>query len=92
MVTAGYSFIGSRLQKKLGIEIDPDEVVLNLMKFAANRPDQRLIRMWAEGGAETIDWILDMTEAAGMDSPCPVTPPPRVSIIPGKLSAVYFLP
>ena len=41
------AFIGSRLQKKLGIEIDRDEVILNLMKYANNKPDQRLIRMWA---------------------------------------------
>jgi fumarate reductase flavoprotein subunit len=32
--------IGSRLQKRLGIEIDKDEVVLQLMKYAINRPDR----------------------------------------------------
>ena len=60
------AFIGSRLQKKLGIEIDKDEVILNLMKYAANKPDQRLIRMWAEGSGKTADWLLDMTDAAGL--------------------------
>ena len=60
------AFIGSRLQKKLGIEIDKDEVILNLMKYANNKPDQRLIRMWAGGSGETADWLLDMTDAAGL--------------------------
>ena len=60
------AFIGSRLQKKLGIEIDKDEVILNLMKHAANKPDQRLLRMWAEGSHETADWLMDMTDAAGL--------------------------
>lgn len=58
--------IGSRLQKKLGIDIDREEVILNLMKFAANRPDQRLLRMWAYGSGETMDWLMDMTDAAGL--------------------------
>jgi NADPH-dependent 2,4-dienoyl-CoA reductase/sulfur reductase-like enzyme len=43
-------FIGSRLQKKLGIEIDRDEVS-SLMKYGANKIDQRLLRLWAEKAA-----------------------------------------
>ena len=70
------SFIGSRLQKQLGIEIDPNEVVLNLQRFAGNRPDQRLVRHWAEHGAETMDWIMDMTDAAGMKVAITQYPPP----------------
>ena len=34
--------IDSRLQKKLGIEVDKDDVCLQLMKWAGNKPDQRL--------------------------------------------------
>ncbi len=71
-----YGFIGSRLQKKLGIEIDRDEVILNLMKYGANKPDQRLIRMWAEDGCSTIDWLLDMTDAAGLKVIMYQFPPP----------------
>jgi fumarate reductase flavoprotein subunit len=71
-----HGFIGSRLQKKLGIKIDGNEVVLNLMKSCANKPDQRLLRMWAEGGAETADWILDMTDTAGIEVTIPLFPPP----------------
>jgi fumarate reductase flavoprotein subunit len=70
------AFLSSRLQKKLGIEIDKDEVILNLMKYAANKPDQRLIRMWAEDGHETADWLLDMTDAVGLKVIIHNYPPP----------------
>jgi len=71
------AFIGSRLQKKLGIEIDKDEVILNLMKYGSNKPDQRLIRMWAEGSGETADWLINMTDAACIEVIiCKYPPPP----------------
>lgn len=68
--------IGSRLQKKLGIEVDKDEVILNLMKHGANKPDQRLIRMWAEGSGESMDWLMDMTDNAGLEVIIDQYPPP----------------
>jgi len=70
------AFIGSRLQEKLGIKIDKDEVILNLMKYGANKPDQRLIRMWAEGSGKTADWLMDMTDAAGLEVIIKQFPPP----------------
>ncbi len=70
------AFIGSRLQEKLGIKIDKDEIILNLMKYGANRPDQRLIRMWAEGSGKTADWLMDMTDAAGLEVIINHYPPP----------------
>ena len=70
------AFIGSRLQEKLGITIDKDEVILNLMKYGANKPDQRLIRMWAEGSGKTADWLMDMTDAAGLEVFINHYPPP----------------
>lgn len=70
------AFIGSRLQEKLGIKIDKEEVIRNLMKYGSNKPDQRLIRMWAEGSGETANWLLDMTEAAGIDIFINHYPPP----------------
>ncbi len=68
--------IGSRLQKKLGIEIDKDEVILNLMKYGANKPDQRLLRMWVEESGESMDWLMDMTDAAGLAVIIAQYPPP----------------
>ena len=64
----GYNgFIGSRLQKKLGFDIDPEEVIRELMKYGGNKPDQRLIRLWAYKSPEVIDWLLDMAEEAGIE-------------------------
>jgi fumarate reductase flavoprotein subunit len=70
------AFIGSRLQKKLGIEINRDEVILNLMKYGGNKPDQRLIRIWAEESGKTADWLMDKTDAAGLRVIIPQYPPP----------------
>ncbi len=70
------AFIGSRLQTKLGIKIDREEIIRNLMKYGANKPDQRLIRMWAEGSGKTADWLLDMTDAAGIEVIINHYPPP----------------
>jgi fumarate reductase flavoprotein subunit len=58
--------IGSRLQKKLGIEIDRDEVVRSLMRWGGNKPDARLIRLWAANCGKVMDWLMDMAEAAGL--------------------------
>lgn len=57
--------IGSREQKKLGIEIDKDEVCMALQKYSGNRSDQRLLRLWANNSGKIIDWIGDMLEPAG---------------------------
>jgi fumarate reductase flavoprotein subunit len=70
------AFIGSRLQERLGIKIDKEEITLNLMKYGANKPDQRLIRMWAEGSGKTADWLMDMTDAAGLEVIIKQYPPP----------------
>ena len=53
------AFIGSRLQEKLGIKIDKDEVILNLMKYGANKPDQRLSECGRREAAKqrTGSWI-----------------------------------
>jgi len=74
----GFQFaaIGSRLQKRLGIEIDRDEVILNFMKLSLNKPDQRLLRMWAEGSGASMDWLMDMTDVAGIRVVIYQFPPP----------------
>jgi len=68
--------IGSRLQKQLGIEIDKDEVLLELMKYAGNKPDQRLLRLWADNSGKIMDWIMDMAEIAGLKTDMFLWPPP----------------
>jgi fumarate reductase flavoprotein subunit len=58
--------IGSRLQKKLGIEVDKDDVCLQLMKWAGNKPDQRFYRLWADNSGAVMDWLMDLTDPLGI--------------------------
>ncbi len=58
--------IDSRLQKKLGVKIDVDDMCLQLMKWGANKPNQRLYRLWAEHGGPVMDWLMDLTEPEGI--------------------------
>jgi len=60
--------IDSRLQKKLGIKIDKDEAILELMKYGGNKIDQRLLRLWANNSGKIMDWMMDMTDAAGLET------------------------
>jgi len=58
--------IGSRLQAGLGIRVDKDDVSLQLMRHAGNKPDQRLIRLWADGSGAVMDWLMGFTEPRGV--------------------------
>ena len=54
--------IDSRLQKSLGVHVDKDDACLQLMRHAGNKPDQRLIRLWADHSGAVIDWLMDFTD------------------------------
>jgi fumarate reductase flavoprotein subunit len=58
--------IDSRLQKKEGIVVDKDDVCLQLMRWGANKPDQKLYRVWTDRSGAVMDWLMDMTDAAGI--------------------------
>jgi fumarate reductase flavoprotein subunit len=58
--------VDSRLQKKEGIVIDKDEVCLQLMRWGANKPDQKLYRVWTDRSGAVMDWLMDITDAAGI--------------------------
>jgi fumarate reductase flavoprotein subunit len=60
--------IESRLQKKMGIKLDKDDICLQLMKYGANFPDQKLYRLWADKSGETVDWLMDMTDPEGVQT------------------------
>jgi len=57
--------VNSRLQKALGIEIDKEELVAQLIRWAGAKVDQRLVRLWADKSGEAMDWLLEMAEAGG---------------------------
>jgi fumarate reductase flavoprotein subunit len=59
--------IGSKLQKKLGIEIDKAQVVRDLVRWAGTKVDERLIMLWADKSGEVMDYLIDMAEAEGME-------------------------
>ena len=60
--------IDSRLQKKLGIVVDKDDVCLQLMKYAVNKPDQRFYRLWANNSGAIMDWLMDMSDPVGIET------------------------
>jgi fumarate reductase flavoprotein subunit len=60
--------IDSRVQEKLGIKIEKDDVYLQLMRWGANYPDQRLYRLWADNSGATLDWVIDMTDPEGIQT------------------------
>src|SRR5512139_838687 len=60
--------IDSQLQKKAGIKLDKDEVCLQLIKWCGNKPDQRLYRVWADNSGAVLDWLMGITDAAGVQT------------------------
>jgi fumarate reductase flavoprotein subunit len=58
--------IDSRLQKKLGVKVDKDDLCLQLMKWGGNKPDQRLYRVWADNSGPVLDWLMDITDPEGI--------------------------
>ena len=60
--------IDSRVQKRLGIKIEKDDVYLQLMRWGANYPDQRFYRLWADNSGATLDWVMDMTDPEGIQT------------------------
>jgi fumarate reductase flavoprotein subunit len=68
--------LGSRLQKSLGIELDKNDVVLSLMRFDECKPDQCLLRLWADNSGKIMDWLMDMAEAEGIKTAIRTWPQP----------------
>lgn len=52
--------IGSKLQKSKGIVLDKAQVVGDLVRTCQNAVDARLLWLWANKSAETMDYLLDM--------------------------------
>jgi fumarate reductase flavoprotein subunit len=38
------------------------------MKWAGNKPDQRFYRLWANNSGPVLDWLMDMSHAAGIET------------------------
>jgi fumarate reductase flavoprotein subunit len=59
--------LNSKLQRKKGYKIDPDEVVANLICFSGNRSNQELLKLWAYKSGEIFDNILDLCDKNGVE-------------------------
>lgn len=59
--------VGSRVQKERGIEIDRNEIVKELCRYAGYRVDQRLINLWADESGEMMDWLCDIITRNNME-------------------------
>jgi len=51
--------IGTKAQNAAGVEIDKNEIVADMARYGSNHVDQKLIRVWADESAETVDWLAD---------------------------------
>jgi len=59
--------IASRLQKQEGIKIDKEQLIYTIMETASYRGNQKVVNTWAENCDRTMEWLLDMAEAANID-------------------------
>ena len=59
--------INSRYQKEWGTKIDKFDYITEMTKVAAGHIDQRLVRLWCEESAETIDWYGDRLADRGVE-------------------------
>jgi len=58
--------VGSKAQKEHGIEINKNEIVNELCRYACYRVDQRLLNLWANESGEMIDWLCDIMQKGNM--------------------------
>lgn len=63
-----YGAIGSRNQKQIGIDIDRDEAINEIMRWGGYKADQRVVSLWADNSGATIDWLEDMGKELGIGS------------------------
>ena len=53
-----FGTIGGKIQEDLGIKIDRNATVGQLMKECGYRPNQRILNLWADNSGEAFDWFL----------------------------------
>lgn len=59
--------LNSRLQKEAGEEIDENEIVNDMIRYADNYCNPKLYHIWAQNSGEAIDWYQDRLEEAGFE-------------------------
>lgn len=59
--------LDSQIQKDLGIEIDKEWVIKDLVRYGQGKVDENLIRQWAYNAGAFIDWYQEQMQAKGLD-------------------------
>ena len=57
-----FGCIGGKIQEDLGVHIDKNAAVGQLMKECGYRPNQRILNLWADNSGEAFDWFLKPME------------------------------
>jgi fumarate reductase flavoprotein subunit len=71
--------INSRLHEKVGITIDADKIIHDLMKVQGGRIHQHMLRLWARNSGKVMNWAMDIVAAEGL---------PSFLVIPAKETVV----
>jgi len=58
--------LNSRLHERLGLKIDENKVLHDLMKVQGARIHQRIFCLWARNSARVMNWAMDIVEAEGL--------------------------
>ena len=59
--------INSRLQQADGCEIDENDIVNDMIRYADNYCNPRLYHLWAQNSGDAIDWYAERLEEAGFE-------------------------
>ncbi len=58
--------INSRLHEQIGIKIDENKILRDLMKVQAARVHQRIFHLWARNSARVMNHMIDLLEKEGL--------------------------
>ncbi|MGR3972779.1 FAD-dependent oxidoreductase [Shewanella sp. 1180_01] len=58
----------SKLMQKHGVKCDKEKVVVDWLKTCGDRPQEELVRLYADRSPEVINWLINKAESYG----CPV--------------------
>jgi hypothetical protein len=58
--------IGSRIQKAERVNIDPQEIIADFVRYSGGYIDQRLHQLWARDSGEAVDWYIDRLQEKGI--------------------------
>ena len=60
-----YGAINAKVQKEVGIEINPLDVTREIMKFASYKADQQVVQQFVDNSGKVNDWLLDLALKVG---------------------------